>query len=122
MKLNSPGWQRTLSGADFSPDDTVIYTTKPIMFDTPGWGILTTEVTLIDSTGAHKSTGVLTLDLRFDWRWTIVFEITKRNPIPPNTYDTSCVIFPVDSFFITNPRDSLYIVYSGHSIKHPIEY
>ena len=119
VELNAPGWSKTLTGLDFGTADAPTYT-EP--FETPGAGTLQVSILLKDSAGGHLNSGSIALDIRSDWRWGIDFVLSDKNPFYGCFGCTGCKVIVLDSVYRTTPKDSLFIVWGGNSIKHPVVY
>jgi hypothetical protein len=119
LEIAAPGWRKTLTGADFVAPGAPNHT-QP--FTTPKSGKLQVQFTLTDSTGDHLSSGVVSLDIRADWRWSVDFVLSSQNPFNGCFGCLGYTSFPLDSVFQKGVRDSLYVIWGGNSIKHPVIY
>jgi hypothetical protein len=108
-----------LTGADFgypgSPNRTQ-------SIETPESGNLMVAVVMKDSRGGRVSSGSIMLDIRPDWRWGVDIVLSDKNPYFGCFGCVGYAAFPVDSVFQRSPDDSLYIIWGGNWIKHPVIY
>ncbi len=119
LELAAPGWRKTLTGTDFASPEAA-NRTQP--FATPKSGTLQVQFTLTDSTGDHLSSGAISLDIRSDWRWSVELVLSNQNPLNGCFGCIGYRSFPVDSVFQKAAKDSLYVIWGGNSIKHPVIY
>jgi hypothetical protein len=119
VQLTAPRWTEVLTGADFGYPDSPNHT-KPL--ETPEAGNLQVEVVLKDSTGEHVSSGSITIDIRPDWRWGVDIVLWNENPFYGCFGCVGYKAFYVDSVYRRTPEDSLYVVWGGNWIKHPVIY
>jgi hypothetical protein len=119
LQIAAPGWRKTLSGADFGSPDAPNYSQS---FPTPKSGKLQVQFTLTDSLGDHLNSGDISLDIRSDWRWSIDFVLSNQNPFNGCFGCIGYASFPVDSVFQKAAKDSLFVIWGGNSIKHPVVY
>jgi len=84
-------------------------------------GELTVRVTLLaPGDTAVIAQGDVRLPLRSDWRWDI--EIFAGKPGPGCFGCMGTKVFSLDPAYRTDRVDSLYVVWGGNSIKHPVVY
>ena len=119
VELSAPGWGKTLTGSDFGTADAPTLTEA---FETPGAGTLQVLFFLRDSTGGHLNSGSVALDIRPDWRWGIDLVLSDKNPFYGCFGCTGFKVIALDSLYQTTPKDSLFVVWGGNSIKHPVVY
>ncbi len=119
VQLTASNWTKTLKGTDFQQGESPNSTKA---FETPRSGSLRVDVTLRDSANGHVNSASITLDLRSDWRWGVDIFLSDKNPLEGCFGCLGAKAFPVDSFYQSTPLDSLYIVWGGNSIKHPVVY
>jgi hypothetical protein len=119
VSIGAPGWSRSLTGNDFGTPESPIYSQT---FDTPTSGDLRISVTLRDSLGGHVNSGTVAVDIRPDWIWQLDIVLDNHNPFNGCFGCIGYKAFGVDSVYQASPGDSLYIVWGGNSIKHPVIY
>jgi hypothetical protein len=119
LDIMTSEWRKVLTGNDFAAPGAPNHT-QP--FTTPKSGKLQVQFTLTDSTGDHLSSGVVSLDIRVDWRWSVDFVLSSQNPFNGCFGCLGYTSFPVDSVFQKGVKDSLYVIWGGNSIKHPVIY
>lgn len=119
VQIEAPGWRKTLTGSDFSSPNAPNYSQS---FATPNSGTLQVKFTLKDSIGNQLSDGVISLDLRSDWRWSIDFVLSNQDPFYGCFGCIGHSSFPVDPVLQKSAKDSLFIIWGGNSIKHPVIY
>ncbi len=119
VQLTAPAWSKSLSGKDFGSAEWPNYT---LPFETPKSGTLLVRVSLSDSAGQHVSSGSIALDIRSDWRWGVDIFLSNRNPTEGCFGCFGYHAFEADSIYQETPTDSLYLVWGGNSIKHPVIY
>jgi hypothetical protein len=115
------GRSREARGCDFATD--VNWGTP----HSPEWGTstsgdLTVSFVLADTAGAWQVTGQATLPLRPDWRWGVQFANTTQNPAAQCFGCAGSLAFPLPPAARAAGRDSLWIVWGGNSIAHPVVY
>jgi hypothetical protein len=119
VEIRAPGWSKALTGADFGTSGAPTFTQT---FETPKWGELQVQIVLRDSTGRHVNSGFVSLDIRTDWIWGIDIVLDNHNPFNGCFGCTGYRSFHVDSVYQRAPEDSLFILWGGNSIKHPVIY
>ncbi len=119
VTIISSGWIQGVTGRDFGTPDAATYTR---IFETPHSGNLRVDFRMQDSLGGHQNSGSISLDIRPDWIWDVDFVIGSRNPY---YFCFGCLgsrSFALDSVYQSTPSDSLFLVWGGNSIKHPVIY
>jgi hypothetical protein len=119
VRLTALNWVRSLDGRDFGSGEWPNYTQT---IATPKIGILQVDVTLKDSANKRVSFGAITLDIRSDWRWGVDISLVDKNPTEGCFGCFGYKVFSVDSIYQRTPEDSLYLVWGGNWIKHPVLY
>ena len=91
--------------------------------ETRNEGTLLVKYQFKDSDGATVSEGQVMIGLRRDWRWGVDIFHRDRNP-----YRSCFGCFGYKSFPILNPAymtsdsDSVFVIWGGNSISHPVVY
>lgn len=119
VQLNTPAWTKTLNGSDFGTPGAPTYTQT---FTTATSGDLEAVITLTDRTGSHISSGTITLGLEPDWAWSITIVLDNRNPYYTCFGCMGYKTVETDTVFQRSASDSLFVVWGGNSIKHPVIY
>ena len=119
VELNANGWNKTLTGADIGTPNLPNYSQS---FVTPKSGNIKVKFTLLDSTGLHSNSGNISLPVKSDWRWSVDFVLSNRNPFNSCFGCIGYSSFKVDSVFQKSNEDSLFVVWGGNSIKSPVIY
>ena len=91
-------------------------------FDTPTSGSARVAFTMVLPVGREASAGDVTVALRGDWSWG--FELIAATEDPARTcfgcYGSKAFALPAD--LRAAGRDSLWLVWGGNSIRHPVVY
>jgi hypothetical protein len=66
------------------------------------------------------STGAITLDIRGDWTWDITLRVDSLNPINLCFGCVGSKSFPLAAAYQRNARDSVWLIWGGNSIAHPV--
>ncbi len=119
VTIGGIGWSRKITGADLGAPDLPNYTPP---FPTPTSGTLQVDVVLRDSTGGHFTHTSIVLDLRPDWIWEVDLVVGRVNPFETCFGCSGTKSCALDSVYQEVPGDSLYIVWGGTSISHPVVY
>ncbi|MBD3616716.1 MAG: hypothetical protein HUJ22_09085 [Gracilimonas sp.] len=90
-------------------------------FETVQSGSLDVEIILLKDK-LPRSFGELSLPLKKDWRYRVIFQIVSGDPTEGCLGCLGYKSFAIDSTFKSNPDDSLYIVWGGNSISDPVDY
>ena len=91
-------------------------------FDTPTSGTARVSFSMVLPGGREVSSGEATVNLRGDWVWD--FELTASTE-DPRKRCFGCFgskAFPVPADLRTAGRDSVWLVWGGNAIKHPVVY
>jgi hypothetical protein len=119
ITATSGGWSLVVHGADIGTTESPNHTPR---YRTPGAGTLTVSAVLGDSPGRPLASGSIQLDLRRDWVWGVDFYLTNRNPTEMCFGCMGYQAFPIPAGTTAEPDDSLFIVWGGNSISHPVVY
>ncbi len=119
VEMFAPGWTRRITGGEFGTPDAPNYSQS---FVTPSSGTLQVQITVADSTGGYLSSGSVSLDIRGDWRWSIDFVLANKDPFYGCFGCVGHKAVRVAPIFQMTPGDSLFVVWGGNSIKHPVIY
>lgn len=119
VEMTSGGWSKTLYGADFGTLDSQNHSQS---FVTPTSGSIRIRFTLSDSTRGDLNSGIIVLDAKPDWRWSVDFVLSSGNPFNSCYGCIGYSAFSVDSVFQTSNGDSLFVIWGGNSIKNPVIY
>ena len=69
------------------------------------------------------SKGEISIPLKQDWAWSVDVHHSNMNPMLACFGCFGSKSFPIlDSAYIINDTDSIFIVYGGNSISHPVIY
>ncbi len=112
-------WQA--HGADFTADGSFALPHSP-EWSTGTAGDISVAFELRDTSGTVLSAGEVTIGLRPDWRWTVDFMTSTRDP---RTLCFGCFggqAFAIQPAYRTPGHDSLWVVWGGNSIRHPVIY
>jgi hypothetical protein len=85
-------------------------------------GSLFVNFVLVSSEGDTTSSGNVKLNLKADWRWGVDFHLAPENP---RRYCFGCFgseSYPLTEPFRENGIDSVFVVWGGNSISHPVVY
>jgi len=77
---------------------------------------------LMDSAGTVAATGQVSLELRADWAWDIEFSNLTEDPRLRCLSCSGSRAFPLAAGYRASGRDSLWVVWGGNSISHPVLY
>ncbi len=91
--------------------------TPPV--ETPTTGTLQVHFRLTDG-GIVVSSGEVELPLRPDWRWGISLHTETTDPVRSCFGCIGSKAFPLPVSLRTPGRDSIWFVWGGNSIKHPV--
>lgn len=119
VNITTPRWSRSLTGTDFGTPEAPNYTQTS---ETPNSGNLDVYVILKDSLGNHANAGSISLTIRPDWIWEVDIVLDNDNPFYSCFGCVGYRGFGVDSVYKRAPEDSLFIVWGGNSIEHPVIY
>jgi hypothetical protein len=119
VMLVAPGWIKGLTGRDFGTPESANYTQT---FETPHSGNLRIDLLLQDSFGGHPNSGSISVDIRPDWVWDVDIAVSNRNPFYGCFGCIGSQTFALDSVYQRTPGDSLFVIWGGNSIKHPVIY
>jgi hypothetical protein len=121
ITYNHGATARTLRDSDFHFDSTSQqYLTST--FATPLAGTLSLNVLLTDTTGDTVSSGSAAIPLRPDWAWGIDIFPSHTNPYLYSFGVVGYQAFPLRPAYQDSLSDSLYLLWGGNSIKHPVIY
>ncbi len=113
--------QIILFGANFRPDSALVVphsTTVP----TGTSGEIEVSFFIADSTGEMAASGVVTLPLEEDWEWHVTFTNSERDP---TRFCWGCrgrQAFALSPSIARSDADSLWVVWGGNFISHPVYY
>ncbi len=119
VELNVNEWNKTLNGIDFGTTDLPNYSRS---YHTAKSGTLKVKFTLIDSAGVHSNSGIISLAVKPDLRWSIDFVLSNHNPFYGCFGCIGYSSFRIDHEFQKTNDDSLFVIWSGNSIKNPVIY
>lgn len=119
VEMTAGGLNTTLYGKDFSSPDSQLCTKT---FITPTSGSIFIKFTLSDAIRGELNSGVITLNAKPDWHWSVDFQLSSENPFNGCFGCVDYKAFPIDSVFQTSNQDSLFIIWGGNSIKNPVIY
>lgn len=111
-------FSRTWRGADITSAPAPNYAAAVA---TPRNGRLTIRADLA-AAGSAPTSAQVQLDVRPDWVWQVDLWLSDRNPLLDCMGCMGAKAFPVLPTLQRSARDSLYIVWGGNSIKHPVVY
>jgi hypothetical protein len=77
---------------------------------------------MVDSAGTTVAAGQITLELRPDWRWGVHFANATTDPRQQCFGCSGSRAFPLVVGYRAPDRDSLWVVWGGNSIDHPVMY
>lgn len=117
VAVKAPGLNRALSLAELGATTTA----GPFEFATPMSGQLDVEFTLSDH-GAAVANGSVRVDLRPDWAWGFRILVDSANPTRLCFGCEGARAFPLAESHRRSAVDSVWIVWGGNSIKHPVVY
>lgn len=91
-------------------------------FDTPTSGDARVSFVVVLPDGRQASSGDATVSLRGDWAWRFDLMASAEDPRKScfGCYGSKPFALPAD--LRTTDRDSLWLVWGGNSIKHPVVY
>ena len=76
-----------------------------------------------DSANSIISKGEYSIPLKEDWAWSVDIFHSSLNPMVVCFGCFGSKSFPIlDSAYIINDNDSIFVVYGGNSISHPVIY
>lgn len=119
VTIAAPGWSKELTGRDFGTPEAANYTQT---FEIPRSGKLRVDFSLRDSLGGHLNSGSVSVDVHSDWIWDINIVLGNHNPFYSCFGCIGSQSFVLDSVYQRTPSDSLFLVWGGNSIKHPVIY
>ena len=90
-------------------------------FDTPTTGRLVVRYELRGSNGVASS-GETSLDLHGDWRWSVDVRIDSMDPARTCWGCNGSQSFPLAAELRRTAADSVWMVWAGNSISHPVAY
>jgi len=113
--------KRELSGRVNSSSDTShVYPTS--RFSTASAGSLMIHFTLLAPPGDTISTGDAAIPLKPDWIWDVTYYVAPYNPIFGCWGCFGSSAFAMDSAYQDTIADSVFLVWGGNSISHPVIY
>jgi hypothetical protein len=119
VEMKSSSWSKTLNGTEIG---TLAAPNFSQSFDIPKSGNVEVKFILSDSTGVQLNSGSVSLAIKSDWRWTVTLSLSNHNPFYMCFGCIGYSSFAVDSVFKKLNGDSLFVVWGGNSIKHPVIY
>jgi len=105
----------TAIGTDAEPERTDPYVT-------PDHGTLRVAVVLARPGEAPLAADTLSLDIRRDWRWGVDVWLVDHNPTDACFGCKGSRAIAVPDSLVPGVADSLYIVWGGNFISHPVVY
>jgi hypothetical protein len=118
IQFSENGRRRVVSGTDFVVDGSFAQP-HTRWYSTATAGTLTVDFTVRDAEGASVAEGEIELQLQPDWQWEVHFLIDDRNPALGCLGCIGHRAFVIPPPVATTPRDSLYVIWGGNSIKNP---
>lgn len=113
--------ENEISGRVNSSSDTAsIYPTSRL--PTANAGSLMVHFTLLAPTDDTISTGNAAIPLKPDWIWEITYYVAPYNPIYGCWGCFGSSAFAMDSAYQDTIADSVFLVWGGNSISHPVIY
>ena len=115
IEAGSKAWAATLpaTSSGLSPERE---------FDTPTSGSARVAFTMVLPGGREASTGEVSVALRGDWSWGFELVAATQDPARQcfGCYGSKAFALPAD--LRSAGSDSLWLVWGGNSIKHPVVY
>jgi hypothetical protein len=118
VTVRGNGFTQSWRGGDITTQLAPNYTAA---IETPRSGKLTVQVDLAPA-GNATPLPQIELDARPDWIWQVEIWLYGHNPMDGCMGCMGVRAFPVPSTLQRTSRDSLYIVWGGNSISHPVVY
>jgi hypothetical protein len=91
-------------------------------FDTPTSGTARVAFTMVLPGGREVSAGEVTVALRGDWTWGFDLSAATQDPARTCFGCSGSKAFALPADLRSAGRDSLWLVWGGNSIKHPVVY
>ena len=110
--------QRTIAGDDFRYEGDILIIARSDRFSTRDHGTLSAQVWL-GTINDTMAAGSVEIPLREDWRWNVSIFVADSNPMK---YCFGCQGSRAFKAIAGAPGDSLFLVWGGNSIFHPVVY
>jgi len=108
-------------GGDFAPSADFGWPHSP-EWATGQAGDIDVGFELADSTGTGLVAGRITLPLRRDWRWRVDLINATDNPALGCFGCAGSRAYALPPGYRASPSESLWVVWGGNSIRHPVVY
>ena len=112
-------WQA--HGSEFTSDGTLALPHSR-EWSTATGGSIDVAFEMVDSTGIVLTAGQVSLALRSDWRWQVDFMNATQDPRLRCMGCSGSRAFSLPVAYQVPGHDSLWVVWGGNSISHPVTY